>query len=148
MGRVIRAIAEAPKPRRDTEHTLHKTVVQHLMLGAAPGVYWFGVPNFGERSGRSAGRLKAEGMRAGVPDICILFGGHLFGVEMKAPKGRQSSAQKEAERQIIRAGGTYVIIRDIDHALNFLAENGMLKAGYEPATRSTSAWRGVERDAA
>lgn len=148
MGRVIRAIDDEPKPRRDDEHRLQKALVQHLMLGCVPGVYWTAIPNGGSRSRRTAGRLKAEGVRAGAPDLCIIFGGHFFGLELKTPIGRQSPAQKEAERQIIRAGGTYVIIRDIDHALNFLAENGMLKAGYEPATRSTSEWRGVERDAA
>jgi len=100
------------------------------------------VPNFGSRSPRAAGRMKAEGMRAGAPDLCIIFGGHFYAIEMKTPTGRQSDAQKAAQQEIIRAGGTYIIIRDIDQALSFFADHGMLKAGYEPS------WRGVVRDAA
>lgn len=147
MGRAVRAIDDAPKPRRDEEHRLQKALVQHLMLGCVPGVYWTAIPNGGSRSKRTAGRLKAEGVRAGAPDIAIIFGGHFFGLELKTPSGRQSPAQKEAQQQIIRAGGDYLIVRDIDHALSFLAEHGMLKAGYGVSSRAVS-WRGVERDAA
>lgn len=54
----------------------------------------------------SAGRAKAEGMTAGVPDITFVRqGGHIAYIELKADKGRLSPAQVEwldwcAEMQI------------------------------------------------
>lgn len=58
----------------------------------------FAIPNGGQRNIITATRLKAEGVKAGVPDIFLPvpqggFNG-LF-IEMKAVKGRPSSAQVE-----------------------------------------------------
>lgn len=59
-----------------------------------PGHKVFAIPNGGKRNKIAAIKLKAEGVRAGVPDLFIpslrLF------VEMKKPEGgRVSPAQKE-----------------------------------------------------
>lgn len=59
---------------------------------------FFHIPNGGMRSKATAGKLKAEGVRAGVPDYLLAvprgpYAG-LF-LELKAKEGRLSPAQKE-----------------------------------------------------
>ncbi len=55
------------------------------------------IPNGGHRSKITAARLKAEGVRAGVPDICLPVargGWHGLYIEMKTRIGRQSKDQR------------------------------------------------------
>lgn len=64
-----------------------------------PDLRWlFAVPNGGLRTERTAGRLKAEGVRKGVPDIFldVARGGyHGLRIELKAPGGRVQPSQRE-----------------------------------------------------
>ncbi len=57
----------------------------------------YAVPNGGHRHKAVAARLKAEGVKAGVPDVClpVARGGHhgLY-VEMKTATGRPSKLQR------------------------------------------------------
>ena len=64
----------------------------------------FHVPNGGARSKATAGRLKAEGVRAGVPDICLPVPRNGLGalyIELKRsatpgkPRGRVSESQRD-----------------------------------------------------
>jgi hypothetical protein len=73
-----------------------------------PGVRIFAIPNGGGRSIREGGRLKAEGVTAGVPDLCIPA--HRVWVEMKRLKGgRVDPAQKEWA-DYLRGIGHHVVI--------------------------------------
>lgn len=64
-----------------------------------PETEWmYAIPNGGERNIAVAGRLKAEGVKTGVSDICLpVFRGGFHGlyVEMKKPGGKESEKQKE-----------------------------------------------------
>ena len=54
----------------------------------------FAVPNGGERNLIVASRLKAEGVKAGVPDLCLPYPVkpfHGLFIEMKKPKGKGAS---------------------------------------------------------
>lgn len=58
----------------------------------------YAVPNGGWRSKATAGRLKAEGVRAGVPDLCLPVargGYHSLYIEMKTLAGSLSEKQKQ-----------------------------------------------------
>jgi hypothetical protein len=58
----------------------------------------FAIPNGGARHPAVAGKLKAEGVKAGVPDLFLPVGHEMWNglfIEMKAPKGRLSPQQKE-----------------------------------------------------
>lgn len=71
------------------------------------GMLLFAVPNGGKRPRGEAGKLKAEGTRPGVPDICLAWpsgGYHGLWLEMKAAKGRPTAAQKEMLRLLADAG--------------------------------------------
>lgn len=54
------------------------------------------IPNGGERAAATAARLKAEGVKAGVPDVCLpVARGEYHGlyVEMKAGKNKPTPQQ-------------------------------------------------------
>ena len=66
--------------------------------------FLFAIPNGGKRDAREAARFKAQGVKAGVPDLFLCIGTrdyHGLFVELKRPKcgtqqkGRLSANQKE-----------------------------------------------------
>jgi hypothetical protein len=50
----------------------------------------------------------------GNPDIVCIIAGQYVGIEVKAPKGRQSDNQKEFQRLLEGAGGRYILAFSID----------------------------------
>mgnify|MGYP002620416555 FL=1 len=83
----------------------------------------FAVPNGGARSKATAGRLKAEGVVAGVADLILLVPNadyHGLCIEMKTPTGRQSPEQKAWAQEAERHGYRYVIIRSIELFINII----------------------------
>ena len=57
----------------------------------------FHIPNGGYRNAREAANLKRQGVKAGVPDLCIPVakgGYHGLYIEMKTKKGKLSDKQK------------------------------------------------------
>jgi hypothetical protein len=63
--------------------------------------------------------------RAGVlggPDVVCGIDGRYIGIEVKAPKGKQSDHQKEFQKNLEAAGGKYVLaysLDDIMHSIKF-----------------------------
>lgn len=56
------------------------------------------IPNEGKRSKATGGRMKAEGLKEGVPDICLLVPSgtyHGLYIEMKRVGGKASSEQRK-----------------------------------------------------
>ena len=56
----------------------------------------FSIPNGGRRDGRTGAKMKREGVKAGVPDLCLPVargGYHALWLEMKAGKGRTTASQ-------------------------------------------------------
>ena len=79
----------------------------HNRFGVAEDLL-FAIPNGGERNVIVASRLKAEGVRAGVPDLFLAakrgnYGG-LF-IEMKKPKGGRVSDNQKAMLQSLSDSG-------------------------------------------
>jgi hypothetical protein len=74
-----------------------------------PGVIWWHTPNGGSRDVREGARLKQIGVKAGVHDILILWGG-IRGLEFKRPGGKQpperqlSPAQQAMHPAMLAAG--------------------------------------------
>lgn len=69
-----------------------------MRLGS-PLILWWANPNGGKRSAREAGRLKAAGARAGVPDLTLFrHDGAMLWLEIKRAKGGQVSP---AQRSVI-----------------------------------------------
>lgn len=111
-------LASQPKTRRkprDEEHRLQVQCVKWFRY-AHPDLapLLFAIPNGGARNEVTGAKLKAEGVVAGVADLCLAVprdGGVLF-LELKTPKGRQSGSQLQWQAAVTDAGNTYVVIRD------------------------------------
>lgn len=70
------------------------------------------VPNGGLRSKATAGRLKAEGVKPGVPDVVLPVARKGFNglyIEMKAAKGKLSDPQKKWI-EALKKQGYYVMV--------------------------------------
>jgi hypothetical protein len=62
-----------------------------------------------------AGAFFGDAIPAGWPDITgLLPNGRFIGVEVKAPKGRQSDVQQHIEREVRKRDGIYVLARSVD----------------------------------
>jgi hypothetical protein len=76
------------------EHDLQASLIQYLKLYARTDVYFFAIPNAGKRSWQTAARMKAEGLTAGVADICLmLMRGKVAWLELKTGNEKQSAEQ-------------------------------------------------------
>jgi hypothetical protein len=107
---------------------LQVLVLDYLVVKARPDVFWFAIPNAGLRSLRMGARMRQEGMRAGVADLCLMLPfGRCAWLEMKANKGRQSTEQKGFEARCQRLGHPYAVAKSFDEAVEFLSKVGALK---------------------
>lgn len=73
-----------------------------------PDVRIFAIPNGGARSPATAGRLKAEGVSAGVPDLFVPAMN--LWIEMKRQKGGSVSAEQKDWAEYLRGLGYEVIV--------------------------------------
>jgi len=84
-------------------------------------------PNGGGRSRAEAGRFKAEGVLAGVPDIQILYRERVLFLELKTDAGRLSAAQCAMHDRLRGAGAIVETAYGLDAALRILTAWGVLK---------------------
>lgn len=117
---------------REEEHQIQSACVrwfayQHPELKGL----LFAVPNGGARNKATAGKLKAEGVVAGVSDLILLVPqwfttwrgqqGCLYAglcIEMKTAKGRQSPDQKEWQSKVESYGYKYAVCHSLDEFIN------------------------------
>lgn len=113
---------------REEEHNLQCACVRwfNLQWPEYRGLL-FAVPNGGARSKATAGKLKAEGVVAGVADLILLVPRsfhitdeyeadhcHALCIEMKTAKGRQSPEQMEWQYKVESKGYRYRVCRSLD----------------------------------
>lgn len=123
-------LAATSKPRRmarELEHREQVMLVQYLE--AHPywkQVPWYAVPNGGERGKATAGKLKAEGVRTGVPDLVLpdpvgLFHGLYLELKAAPPERYQvSETQREFQRRLAVKGYAVAVARGCDAAIEVL----------------------------
>jgi hypothetical protein len=121
----------------NAEFRLQVAIADHLRARAYPDVYWTAIPNGEKRTAITGARLKRMGVRAGNPDFLLIRGGRAFGLELKALrigakgsplKGQgQSDNQILAERDWVKAGGSYAVATGAQHALNLLESWGLIR---------------------
>lgn len=86
--------------RHEREHILQSILIVRVNVELQPrfpeAALLFAIPNGGHRHKSVAAKLKAEGVKAGVPDLCLpVARGGYFGlyIEMKAENGRVRTEQ-------------------------------------------------------
>jgi hypothetical protein len=89
-----------------TEHEEQRELVQWIRQ--ACGVRVFAIANGGLRGIAAAGRLKAEGVSAGVPDLFIPA--WLCWIEMKREKGGSVSPEQRDWHAYLTGLGHHVIV--------------------------------------
>lgn len=78
---------------------------------------FFSVPNGGKRNLTEAKILKAEGTKAGVSDLLLLYPNESFtflAIEMKTITGKQNPNQKKWQNEIEKLGAKYAICRSVE----------------------------------
>lgn len=93
--------------RIPTEHEEQRELVRWFRQ-FHPDVLIFAIPNGGGRSKASAGRLKAEGVVPGIPDLFIPAKG--LWIEMKRVKGGALSPEQKAMMQYLEEVGYRAIV--------------------------------------
>ncbi len=107
------------EPRREPEHAEQAALLYWVRLHEAryPELRWlYAVPNGRGRSKSEAGKLKAEGVKRGVPDLALDVardGYHGLRIEMKAPgKLGTVSPDQRAWHEHLTTEGYMIAIRD------------------------------------
>lgn len=117
--------------RSSTEHKLQVALMDYLALGGRKDLHWFAIPNGGFRHIRVASALKAEGVRAGTPDICFMLPeGKVAWLEMKAAKGRLSPDQKRFRDVALSLGHHWAMANNIDEAIRIVSAWGVMRSAY------------------
>lgn len=118
---------------REEEHNIQAACVRwfNLQWPQYRGLL-FAVPNGSYRSKSTAGKLKAEGVVAGVADLILLVPKYRVAdairatfeitpalcIEMKTAKGRQSPEQKEWQAKVESHGYKYAVVRSLDEFIS------------------------------
>lgn len=99
-----------------------------------PGVVWWHTPNNGKRddsidSALEGKWLKQMGVKAGIPDLCFLYG-RWHGLELKKKGGSRSPAQRAMHPLLIAAGAFVETVDSLDDAKEQLRHWGLVRPGY------------------
>lgn len=105
-----------------TEHQIQTQLFRWWELWSPPELKWnlFAIPNGGKRSWLTGARLKAEGVRRGVPDIMLAAAAmdyHGLFIELKTEKGRLTDNQEAMLIRLDRAGYRAVCCRGYQAAV-------------------------------
>ena len=119
-----------PVSRNRPEEVLQKAVAQYLDIALPEDAVWWHTPNQrGTRSRFENALLKALGVRAGFPDIAVLWGGTLHLIELKSKTGSLTPAQKALIPRLRTAGALVKVCRTPEQVETILSLWGVpLKA--------------------
>lgn len=81
------------------------------------------IPNEGKRSAVTGARLKAQGLKSGVPDVCLptAHGGYIgLYIEMKVKPNKPTENQKRWLRALREAGHMVAVCYGFEEARNLI----------------------------
>lgn len=117
---------------KESEHALQKHIIRRcaLMSGRYPDLEWLhAIPNGGHRSKAAAGKMRAEGQKKGVPDLCLPVprraGDRLYHglyLELKKAGGAPSEDQREWLLHLHRSGYAAHVANDPDTAVKLILD--------------------------
>lgn len=123
--RALRTLISGLKVPQPTEHQIQVSVIQWWNYAChgwrLPAFALHAIPNAGAGAQRGqAGKMKAEGTRAGIPDLFLAVpvgrAGGLY-IEMKrAVGGKVSPEQRAVMNYLMKAGYVVAVCRSLDEA--------------------------------
>ena len=105
------------QPYIGSEDNFQKSVARYL---DAKGVLWFHCPNGGSRNIAEAAKLKAMGVKPGIPDILVLEKRHFYSglaIELKVGKNKCTDHQEEMQRHFFARNWRVIVCYSLDHAI-------------------------------
>lgn len=112
-----------------TESAEQKTLFEWAkrMTGKYPELKWlYHIPNEGKRTKITGARMKAEGLRSGVPDICLPVargGYHGLYIELKRVKNSRVTAdQLKWIEALVAQGYVAAVCRGCDEAISLITD--------------------------
>lgn len=140
VRRELKAVRDKKPVFRQNEHEMQAALFQWWRWKTNEPLrsLMFAIPNGGARSRITGARLKAEGVRAGVPDILLAYPVkpfHGLFIELKTRKGRLSEKQLRMLFGLYMAGYLGVVCRSLDKAqeviINYLKGSMIKKTGLD-----------------
>jgi hypothetical protein len=111
-----------------SEHKIQASLINYLNINARPEIFYFAIPNGGLRNIRVAQMMKAEGLKAGVADLCFMLPeGRCAWLELKTSRGQLRDQQHGFKTRCRELGHFWAMARSIDEALPHLAAWNVLK---------------------
>lgn len=83
------------------------------------GKYMFAIPNEGRRSRKHGARMKAQGLKSGIPDLFLAWPTQKYAglfIEMKSEKGKISENQQKWIDRLNEQGYLAVVAFGLDEA--------------------------------
>lgn len=119
----------AKKPLRYNEYNLQVEIIDEFHRCLAPEVVFFSVPNERNTSKIAGHRLKRAGRLAGVSDLLVTWPGpdgfpRGAVLEVKAPRGSVTKAQRLFLGRARAAGWVAAVVRSVDSAMETLEAAG------------------------
>lgn len=112
------------------EHIMQVTLLGVLEYALRPDIYVFAIPNAARRSYRTASYMSAEGMKAGISDLCFMcpiVEGAVAWLEMKAP-GKTLKVEQHGFKAICaRLGHRWAMAQSVEEAFEIVRGWNLLK---------------------
>lgn len=115
-----------------TEDQIQRSMVEFLTRFVPPpmeGPAWTAVNPIPAKSKAAAGISKAMGLRPGVHDLVLCWGGRFVGIEIKTPTGVVSKNQERWHLDIAKTGGDTFIVRSLEEFIDVLDKIGVPMRG-------------------
>ena len=102
------------------ETQIQRAFVEWLRWNETDKLIWYSIPN-SPRNKVAGARLKAEGMRAGSPDMgFVLPNGEAAFIEFKTTEGRLSGDQRAFRKKCLAMGVRHAVCRSSQEAIDTL----------------------------
>jgi hypothetical protein len=134
-GVITSGLLPDPPRRGHPEDELQRSVVQFLRVALPDDAIAYAVPNGGQRHSKAAARLVGLGVRAGIPDLAIVWRGHALFVELKAARGTLSAVQRQMIDKLHVCGAMVAVCKSLECVEGSLREMGV------PLRASCTDWR-------
>ena len=110
-----------PKAPEPSERQMQRAILDYI-AASHPSAHVHAIPNGGRRDMAEAAQLHLDGVRAGVPDLCVLWpGGGVCWLEVKSRTGTIQPTQRAYHAMLGRLGHRVAVVRSVDEAAEVLS---------------------------